>query len=85
MTASATVLAVDGTWRTVAVRTGRDRATVAAHRRALVRFVETGDAYLLGRLEGRRVGFVELATDVALIEAAARTGTLPTDEGQGVS
>lgn len=71
-----TVLAVDGQLLSAVVRTARDRAVAQAHRRAIRRFLDTGDAYLLARLAGRRIGQVELAGDVSVVEAAAREGRL---------
>jgi len=75
---SAPVVVVDeaGATRAVVPRTARDRATVSAWLIGVGHFLTTGDASLLARLAGRRVGYLELATDLAVIETAARVGAL---------
>jgi len=59
-----------------AVYGSRSAAEIAAHESAVDRFLETGDERHLAPFRGHRRAGVELATDPAVVEQAAREGIL---------
>jgi hypothetical protein len=59
-----------------AIYGSRSASDIGRHQAALSRFLETGDESVLAPLRAVRRGGVELASDHAVIEQAAREGTL---------
>jgi hypothetical protein len=64
----------------VDTRGSRVRSTIARHWNAIGRFAGTGDVSVLAPFRGKRVGGVELATDIAVIEEYLRRGEVDIDD-----
>lgn len=66
--------------RFVGVAGSRARSLAAQHANAVKHYLRTGDATRLGRFRGKRVGGVELVTDLALIERLGNRGLVGDDQ-----
>ena len=73
------VLSVDGL-ADVDTRGSAVRSLIARHWNAVGRFAATGDVSVLEPFRGRRVGGVELTTDIATIEEYLRRGEIDVDD-----